>query len=448
VKSEKTMISIVTVYNNEKLLNEILIPSLKRQTINYEFLPLDNTNGNFKSAAEALNFGGKQAKGKYILFVHQDIELDSDSWLEKAEKLLGGIPDLGIAGVVGMSENGAQLSDKGRGCISSYGQIWPWSHAVSIPEAVQTLDECLIIISKAVFQELQFDDKNFDGWHLYGADFGLCAKEKGLSTYVLPLFIYHRTLNLNRKDLLKYQKRIYNKHKNNCNKIYTTMGEISRSSIALNSTLQFLKPIYRKIFPDWIELLKKELFDCTTVLDLGCGYDSPIQYCHITHSIGVELFDPFLEESRKKAIHSQYLKADIRSVEFEPKSFDAVLCLEVLEHLTKEEGIELLIKMDRWAKKKVIVKTQNGCISLNRHDDDPLQEHKSRWNSIELKKLGFNAHGMNGWKTLRDHKGSFKTKHQFIAARISDMSQKICYFCPGLAFQLFTVKEISEKRLK
>jgi len=33
-----------------------------------------------------------------------------------------------------------------------------------------------------------------------------------------------------------------------------------------------------------------------------------------------------------------------RKIEFKPKSFDAIFCGEVLEHLTKEEGYELIKK--------------------------------------------------------------------------------------------------------
>ncbi|GAH67636.1 unnamed protein product, partial [marine sediment metagenome] len=82
------MISIVVVYNNKRILNDILLKSLKKQTAKFELIALDNTKGKFKSAAEALNQGGKNANGKYIMFVHQDIELDSDLWLKEVEKFL------------------------------------------------------------------------------------------------------------------------------------------------------------------------------------------------------------------------------------------------------------------------------------------------------------------------------------------------------------------------
>ena len=438
------MLSIIVVYNNERALNEILLPSVKNQTAKFELIAIDNTKGQFSSAAEALNHGVKQANGKYIMFVHQDVELDSELWLENAERILDSIPDLGIAGVAGMSEKGRNNRERGRGYLSDCGEIWRWSNAIQKPEEVQTLDECLLIVPKSVFSELQFDEKTFDGWHCYGADYCLSVKQTGLKAYVIPVFIYHRSLKLNVEDQLKYRKRLYNKHRSKTKRIYDTAGEISWLKLELLSLIKILLPLYRKLFPDWVEHLKKELSGCNTVLDLGCGYNSLIQYCNVPFSVGVELFEPYLEESKKKAIHTGYIKADIREIEFKPKSFDAAIAIEVLEHLTKQEGYELLRKMTRWAKKKVIIQTPNSYLWQDGYDSNPLQEHKSGWNSVELKNLDFKVSGMNGWKRLRGYKASMKYSPPFLWARISDLTQKITYHYPKLAFQLFAVKQIEE----
>ena len=48
------MISIVCVYNSEQILNEYLINSLKKQSVKYELILLNNIKGKYKSAAEAL----------------------------------------------------------------------------------------------------------------------------------------------------------------------------------------------------------------------------------------------------------------------------------------------------------------------------------------------------------------------------------------------------------
>lgn len=204
-----------------------------------------------------------------------------------------------------------------------------------------------------------------------------------------------------------------------------------------------IKTLYNKLFPSWIKKLKKELSKGNTVLDLGCGCNSPIQYCDLPFSVGVELFEPYLQESKKKGIHNQYIKADIRKVELKPKSFDAVVLLDVLEHLKEEEGYELIKKMEKWARKKIIIFTSNGLVYQNGYDNNPLQEHKSGW-SVE--KLGFKVYGINGWKKLRGYKASIKYKPTLLWHIISNLTQKITYYCPKFAFQLFAVKETGDKK--
>lgn len=438
------MISIVVVYNNERMLNEILLDSLKNQTVNFELILIDNTKGKFKSAAEALNYGGMRAKGKYIMFVHQDVELGSNIWLEEVEKMLDELPNLGIAGVAGMSEEGRNDKERRRGYISDCGEIW--GKPLEKAEEVQTIDECLLIVPKSNFERMQFDKNKFDGWHSYGVDYCLSVRENGLKSYVLPSFVYHRSLRSNVIGLLNYQKRLYDKHRKSYRHIYTTSGEISWLMLKLKRFIQIFKPIYEKLFPSWISYLKKELSDCSTVLDLGCGYNSPIQYCKVPFSVGVELYEPYLEESKKKGIHSQYIKEDIGKVEFKPKSFDAILCSEVLEHLTKEDGYELIKKMEKWAKKKIIITTPNGYLLQDGYDNNPLQEHKSGWSVKELEKLGFKVYGINGWKKLRGYKGEVKYKPTILWIVISDITQKLTYRHPRYAFQLFAVKEIESSR--
>ncbi|MDI6603122.1 MAG: class I SAM-dependent methyltransferase [Patescibacteria group bacterium] len=204
--------------------------------------------------------------------------------------------------------------------------------------------------------------------------------------------------------------------------------------------IKILKSLCRHFFPRLFEYLRKELSDCNTVLDLGCGYNSPIQYCNIPFSIGVEKFEPYLKESKEKKIHNQYIKADITKIEFKPKSFDAVIAIDVLEHLSKEEGYELLKRMEKWARKKIIIFTPNGYVYQDDYDNNPLQEHKSGWNAEELKKLGFKIFGVNGWKRLRGYRGKIKYKPILFWRIISDLTQKITYRFPNLAFQLFAIK--------
>ena len=136
-----------------------------------------------------MNYGGRRAKGKYIMFVHQDVDLCLDTWLEEVEKVLDELPNLGIAGVAGKKdERGVMTVIKHRNPLAPAGYI-----TIKKPEEVHTLDECLTIFPKSVFDVLQFDEKVCDDWHLYAVDYCLCARNLGFDVYVLLMFVYHKS---------------------------------------------------------------------------------------------------------------------------------------------------------------------------------------------------------------------------------------------------------------
>jgi len=216
------MISVVCVYNNAGILQDYLLKSLKGQTVEFELIKLNNTEGAFKSAAEALNYGGKKAKGKYIIFVHQDVDLSSNSWLENVEKILDGISNLGIAGVAGESENKM-------GVMSNIRHGNPPELAgktqIRIPQKMQTLDECLFIIPTSVFDILQFDEEVCDDWHLYAGDYCLTVKNRGFDVYVIPIYVYHRSPGYSMsKSYYVTLRKMIKKHRKHYKRIYTLRG--------------------------------------------------------------------------------------------------------------------------------------------------------------------------------------------------------------------------------
>lgn len=218
------MISVVCVYNNRKILTDYLLKGLKNQTVKYELILIENTEGQNKSAAEALNYGGKKTTGDYIMFIHQDVDLTSNSWLEDVEKMLDSIQNLGIAGVAGRKdERGVITVIKHGNPPRLAGQI-----QINNPTKVQTLDECVVIIPKSVFKLLQFDEVVCDDWHLYTVDYSLCVGRIGLDVYVIPMFVYHKSpgYSFSGKYYLVLEK-VIKKHKKNYRRIYTTMGDWS-----------------------------------------------------------------------------------------------------------------------------------------------------------------------------------------------------------------------------
>lgn len=234
------MISVVCACKNPAVLNAWLLKSLKTQTVEYEMITIDTAQQGFRSAAQALNFGGNQAKGKYIMFVHQDVYLPSNTWLEDAERMLDTIPDLGIAGVVGSVEEGDSVSQRMRNVIAHGDDREQIGNPISSPERVQTLDELLLIIPREIFQRHQFDEYSCNNWHLYGVDYCLSMLALKRGVYVIPFFVIHKSkgaltnkrfykcsfifnFGLSREYYYTLEK-VLKKHKKNFVWIYTTPG--------------------------------------------------------------------------------------------------------------------------------------------------------------------------------------------------------------------------------
>lgn len=207
-----------------------------------------------------------------------------------------------------------------------------------------------------------------------------------------------------------------------------------------------------KIFHTLDYCLQKELKNCQSVLDLGCGPSSPIQYCkNITYSVGVEAFKPYLEQSKRRRIHTKYLNKKIEAVDFPEGSFDAVIMIEVLEHLPEKTALLMLKEAEKWTKRKVIVSSPNGFIPQKAVDNNPFQKHLSGWSFKKMQALGYESRGLAGLKFLRqevenESMGDDLTTSIRFWPRpfwfvVATLSQLITYFVPELAFELFSVKK-------
>lgn len=222
------MISVVCVYNDREIAEAYLLKGLKAQTADYEIILVDNTQKHFKSAPQALNYGGRRAKGNYIMFVHQDVIMKSSSSLHLIETTLEKLPSLGVAGAAGCKEGLAgTLSNMSHGTPPTPAGT---AGAVAVPTRVQTLDECLIIVPRNIFDRLQFDEVACDGWHLYAVDYSLSVKMLGLDAYVVPVVAYHKLGAIERggnrlqRDYYEILKKVLKKHRDRYGVIFTTCG--------------------------------------------------------------------------------------------------------------------------------------------------------------------------------------------------------------------------------
>ncbi len=141
--------------------------------------------------------------------------------------------------------------------------------------------------------------------------------------------------------------------------------------------------------------------DCETILDIGCGRNSPLKILKNKKTIGVDGFVPYIIQSKNNSIHKEYILCDVRYLCFKEKSVDCAIAFELIEHLTREEGIELIRNMENMAKKKIILSTPNGWLEQDEFDGNKMQHHKSSWITGDFKKSGYAVFGINGLKLFR-----------------------------------------------
>lgn len=231
------MLSIVCIYNNRETFMNKFMTSLKKQSYkNFELVAIDSTKYKFSKAAEALNYAGNKANGKYIVFLHQDIIFEEENFLEKlvgyCEKY-----NFGIAGVAGIKDG------------KSYSKIYHGYDRRRISKnvnkidkviEVDSLDECLLIIPKNIFEENNFRDIG-KTWHLYGVDFCLQMQDIDKKVLLFPLSLWHyssgNSFNLNYFYAIKNLCNVTLNRKN----ISTFWGKWPTNKIKLK-----LKIIYRK----------------------------------------------------------------------------------------------------------------------------------------------------------------------------------------------------------
>ncbi len=180
-------VSIICVYNKQFVLKDQLLKSLEIQKMDYELILVDNRNNKFNNAASALNYGASKANGKYLMFTHQDIIIKDENWLEKTINQIEKLDNPGIIGVAGKTTDKFIRTNIIHGIPPE--KITPFT--LNAPVHASTVDECLFIIPKEVFEVLQFDEKTCFDWHLYATDYLLSIRKKGYNAYLIPTFLHH-----------------------------------------------------------------------------------------------------------------------------------------------------------------------------------------------------------------------------------------------------------------
>lgn len=182
-----------------------------------------------------------------------------------------------------------------------------------------------------------------------------------------------------------------------------------------NLFFDFYKKFDERLYPAkmslvaWTDPLPK-IIDTSgkSILDLGCGQGKPMELIKskmkVKKSIGVDLFEPYIEEARKRQIHDSYILADIRKISFPTKSFDIVIASHVLEHMKRYEAWKIVSRMEKIARKQVIMAAPIGEHYHPVADGNIYQIHKSAFLPEDFTKRGYKIEKY-GWKWLLGYHG-------------------------------------------
>lgn len=186
-------------------------------------------------------------------------------------------------------------------------------------------------------------------------------------------------------------------------------------------------------------VLSRELAQCVSVVDCGCGTDSIMQHlCNRRSVVGVDRYLPSLTENRARGRYAEHVQGDILSAPLQSLSMDAAVSLDVIEHFSKEDGLRMLDTMERVARKRVIVMTPNGFVP-QAADHNPWQEHRSGWTVEEFQARGYDVFGIYGAKELRGEYARLNRRPWLFWEIASFLSQRRVARDPGRAYLICAV---------
>ena len=192
-----------------------------------------------------------------------------------------------------------------------------------------------------------------------------------------------------------------------------------------------------------------------SILDIGCGLGNPIATINRHRSfytIGLDRFPPSIKECKRMRRHDDYIICDVNFLPIRTKSIDVIHCLQLIEHLHKIEGLNLIQEFDRIARHQVILATPVGFLHIKHgHKENPTDIHKSGWVPSELKGFGYKVRGIDGLKCVSGASfGGIGSKFEgdapltvilrYLVYAISYLSRPIGYFFPNIAFCMLCIK--------
>lgn len=188
-RQEKYMdCTIFVIWNNKEVFDSFVDDIKKQIGIEYQLISIDNSDDRYIGARQAfkLAFSSNEIFSDILVFLHPDIRfLKNDS----LRNVIHQVKQIGEFGVVGVAGCKAQRKwEIYSNIVNGKNKVMP-GKVIEKAVEVQTVDECLFIIEKRVYQKYPFS--TLPGWHLYAVEQCINYINKGYHNYVIPADIWH-----------------------------------------------------------------------------------------------------------------------------------------------------------------------------------------------------------------------------------------------------------------
>ncbi len=153
-----------------------------------------------------------------------------------------------------------------------------------------------------------------------------------------------------------------------------------------------IAPTHFELVGKRLERLAAQLPEPVRVLDIGAGsawYWRKGILGGLVSSGKIEL--SILEPTSEDGIHEQLRVNRFKGIapkdlgQFDAGSFDVVMALDVIEHLSKDQGYLLIYEMERLSSRLAVVFTPNGWVWQPPSENNPFNAHISGWKPKEFK---------------------------------------------------------------
>ena len=181
-RPKETIKTISSLFSNNRDINIIIVDN-GSDDLNYldTFNVKIIKNNKNLGVTKALNQGLAIAKSKYIVLMHNDIEINSKNWIDKAIKFMKVNKDVGMVGAAGWKRLGKSGLRKQNDFITAIDVYKSFAKPKADFEEVVITDGCCNVVKNI---GLKFDE-HYGYMHYY--DFDLCMqyREKGYKIYVM-----------------------------------------------------------------------------------------------------------------------------------------------------------------------------------------------------------------------------------------------------------------------